>query len=371
SEKDKIATKEATSSSCVYVYSKANFSKSPVAAYPGHRRTVVGVKFSNVLYEPRSGVTSGPIEPVTIALEPGKEDVLDPFSAGPSSTVSKVGAIPVGGSKEISLPSPALSAVDVATSSTTMKSQNETPPNSDQDQAATSSVFTLPYRMMFSVATQDSVTIHDTQQAGPICVLSKLHYDSFTDMTWSYDGHVLMLASSDGYCTAVVFDEVMATHPIQQRDLQLKSVALAHSHTFISASQSSTSGHNSLQQPNPTATPSQGTSVGVLGPQSPLVHPPPSPFVPPHAPSPAVSLRELPGPSTHPPPVASGNPGLKRTASTFDPPLTPAASVVGVDGETSMASGATGMGGESDKERGEEGPAKKRRRVELQHHGAA
>ncbi|KAG8867481.1 hypothetical protein FRC20_005636 [Serendipita sp. 405] len=305
-EKEKLATKDATSSSCVYVYSKANFSKSPVAAYPGHKRTVVGVKFSSVLYELRGGVTSVPIEPVTITLEPGKEDILDP--------------------------------------------------------------------MMFSVATQDSVTIHDTQQAGPICVLSKLHYDSFTDMTWSSDGHVLMLASSDGYCTAVVFDEVMATHPIQQRDLQLKSVALAHSHTLISTSQSSAGGHGSLQPSHVSASSNTGNLVAALGPQSPLVHPPPSPFVPPHAPSPAVSLRELPGPSTHPSASSSSitGPGthtLKRTASTFDPPLTPAASVSGMDPDSGMTS--TGAAGESDKERADEGPAKKRRRVELQHHGSA
>ncbi|KAG8799183.1 hypothetical protein FRC16_005631 [Serendipita sp. 398] len=307
-EKEKLATKDATSSSCVYVYSKANFSKSPVAAYPGHKRTVVGVKFSSVLYELRGGVTSVPIEP----------------AGNPTMT--------------------------------------------------TSSVFTLPYRMMFSVATQDSVTIHDTQQAGPICVLSKLHYDSFTDMTWSSDGHVLMLASSDGYCTAVVFDEVMATHPIQQRDLQLKSVALAHSHTLISTSQSSAGGHGSLQPSHVSASSNTGNLVAALGPQSPLVHPPPSPFVPPHAPSPAVSLRELPGPSTHPSASSSSitGPGthtLKRTASTFDPPLTPAASVSGMDPDSGMTS--TGAAGESDKERADEGPAKKRRRVELQHHGSA
>ncbi|KAG8783391.1 hypothetical protein FRC15_005260 [Serendipita sp. 397] len=377
-EKEKLATKDATSSSCVYVYSKANFSKSPVAAYPGHKRTVVGVKFSSVLYELRGGVTSVPIEPVTITLEPGKEDILDPF--GPPPAASKAGPAAVGGSKELSLPSPALSAVDVAPTSVTRKQgQTDTTSGPDHDQAGnptmtTSSVFTLPYRMMFSVATQDSVTIHDTQQAGPICVLSKLHYDSFTDMTWSSDGHVLMLASSDGYCTAVVFDEVMATHPIQQRDLQLKSVALAHSHTLISTSQSSAGGHGSLQPSHVSASSNTGNLVAALGPQSPLVHPPPSPFVPPHAPSPAVSLRELPGPSTHPSASSSSitGPGthtLKRTASTFDPPLTPAASVSGMDADSGMTS--TGAAGESDKERADEGPAKKRRRVELQHHGSA
>ena len=45
-------------------------------------------------------------------------------------------------------------------------------------------MFALPYRMLFAVATMDSISIHDTQQAGPIALLTKLHYDEFTDMTW-------------------------------------------------------------------------------------------------------------------------------------------------------------------------------------------
>jgi len=39
--------------------------------------------------------------------------------------------------------------------------------------------------MLFAVATMDTIAIHDTQQAGPICLLTKLHYDEFTDMSWS------------------------------------------------------------------------------------------------------------------------------------------------------------------------------------------
>ena len=46
------------------------------------------------------------------------------------------------------------------------------------------SVFALGYRMLFAVVTMDSVAIYDTQQAGPICLLMKLHYDEFTDIAW-------------------------------------------------------------------------------------------------------------------------------------------------------------------------------------------
>ena len=39
--------------------------------------------------------------------------------------------------------------------------------------------------MLYAVATMDTITIHDTQQAGPVCLFTKLHYDEFTDMSWS------------------------------------------------------------------------------------------------------------------------------------------------------------------------------------------
>ena len=48
----------------------------------------------------------------------------------------------------------------------------------------TGSVFALPYRMIYAVVTMDTVAIHDTQQAGPIAMLTKLHYDEFTDAAW-------------------------------------------------------------------------------------------------------------------------------------------------------------------------------------------
>ena len=102
--------------------------------------------------------------------------------------------------------------------------------------------------MLYAVATMDTVMIYDTQQAGPVCLLTKLHYDEFTDMSWcvlrspvllptpadhrprrSPDGQCLILASRDGYCTLVVFDEPLAPHHTQQHTLQLQSIAHHHS----------------------------------------------------------------------------------------------------------------------------------------------
>lgn len=44
--------------------------------------------------------------------------------------------------------------------------------------------FSLPYRMVYAVATEDSILLYDTQQQTPLCVVSNLHCATFTDLTW-------------------------------------------------------------------------------------------------------------------------------------------------------------------------------------------
>ena len=44
--------------------------------------------------------------------------------------------------------------------------------------------FSLPYRMVYAVATEDSVLLYDTQQQTPLCIVSNLHCATFTDLTW-------------------------------------------------------------------------------------------------------------------------------------------------------------------------------------------
>ncbi|THH32836.1 hypothetical protein EUX98_g1331 [Antrodiella citrinella] len=238
-------------SSCVYIYSRANFARPPVARLPGHKKPSVAVKFSPILYELRAGVggMESPAEPKSVPVERSSDASVDIDLAGPSPSVtasrspdnlaslSPLKLPPGGGSSIISPlprmamhvpPSPALSATESLRPPTPMASKPGTPaitpiPN------MTSSIFALPYRMLYAVATMDTVTIHDTQQAGPVCLLTKLHYDEFTDMSWSPDGQCLMLSSRDGYCTLVVFDDIMSAHHTQQQTLQLQSIAHHHS----------------------------------------------------------------------------------------------------------------------------------------------
>ena len=63
----------------------------------------------------------------------------------------------------------------------------------------------LPYKMVFAVATLDSVVLYDTTSVLPLAVLGQLHYESITEMAWSKDGQYLAVASRDGYCSIATF----------------------------------------------------------------------------------------------------------------------------------------------------------------------
>ncbi|KZT26109.1 WD40 repeat-like protein [Neolentinus lepideus HHB14362 ss-1] len=235
---------EKSSASSVYIYSRANFARPPIAQLPGHKKASVAVRFSPILYELRSGVIGAdvPRKPPTVVLEKDKEETLVVDVAGPSQTASEPAVSPSSSrpslpaltipqttlaspapesvsAESVVLPSPALSAADALRPPTPAESRPSAQVPLRPTSNTTGSVFALPYRMLFAVATMDTVSIHDTQQAGPVCLLSKLHYDEFTDMTWSPDGQCLMLSSRDGYCTMVVFDEIIAAHHTQQSTL--------------------------------------------------------------------------------------------------------------------------------------------------------
>ncbi|KAK6922827.1 WD40 repeat [Dillenia turbinata] len=66
--------------------------------------------------------------------------------------------------------------------------------------------FRLPYRLIFAVATLNSLYIYDTESIPPIAILAGLHYAAITDIAWSPDGKYLALSSQDCYCTIVEFE---------------------------------------------------------------------------------------------------------------------------------------------------------------------
>lgn len=45
-------------------------------------------------------------------------------------------------------------------------------------------IFQLPYRMVFAVASEDSILLYDTQQTLPFGLVSNIHYHTLSDLTW-------------------------------------------------------------------------------------------------------------------------------------------------------------------------------------------
>ncbi|KAJ7450852.1 WD40-repeat-containing domain protein [Mycena latifolia] len=241
------------SASSVYIYSRANFARPPVAQLPGHKKASVAVRFSPVLFELRpnvagagAGVGVGGSEPrMGEGTATGEErerardkeesmevDLVGPLPASSNTHSTQIAApAPQRYAPFDVLASPALSPID-RRPPTPAASKPPTPALASLVGAAgpgTGSVFALPYRMLYAVVTMDTVAIYDTQQAGPVCLLTKLHYDEFTDLTWSPDGQCLMLSSRDGYCTLITFDVILPTHHTQQAALQLQQIAAQHS----------------------------------------------------------------------------------------------------------------------------------------------
>ena len=72
---------------------------------------------------------------------------------------------------------------------------------------AANSLFCLPYRLIYAVATQNAIMFYDTQQAAPFGRVSNVHYTGLTDLTWSPCGSIVFASSSDGYCSIITFSK--------------------------------------------------------------------------------------------------------------------------------------------------------------------
>lgn len=172
----------------VYIYTRGGINKPPIAHLPGHKKPSVAVRCSPVVYTLRQS------PPVT------KHITIDT-----SSSEEPIPSLP----EPLSKPSPAPSvmepppppSVSEVSGSTSKPLNVETSTQSPGPKPS----FTLPYRMIYAVATQDSVLLYDTQQHTPICIVSNLHCATFTDLTWSSDGATLLISSSDGFCSTLSF----------------------------------------------------------------------------------------------------------------------------------------------------------------------
>lgn len=153
----------------VYIYTRAGFNKPPIAHLPGHRKPSVAVKCSPVYYTLRQ--TPKPTSHITLDTSSGE----DAFPSLPDPMVSS-NAPTSNPSME---PPPAVTA-DSAKPQPSQKTDSE----GNSAGQVPGPAFALPYRIVYAVATQDAVMVYDTQQQTPLCVVSNLHFATFTDLTW-------------------------------------------------------------------------------------------------------------------------------------------------------------------------------------------
>lgn len=156
----------------VYVYTRAGFNKPPISHLPGHKKPSVAVKCSPVYYTLKQAVQ--PVKNMTVDTSAGGEAMFPPLPdsvvASNTSSTSKPSMDPPssnapGGDASKAQPSP------------------KTSENHGND-AGMAPVFALPYRIIYAIATQDAVLVYDTQQQTPLCVVSNLHFATFTDLSW-------------------------------------------------------------------------------------------------------------------------------------------------------------------------------------------
>lgn len=171
----------------VYVYTRAGFNKPPISHLPGHKKPSVAVKCSPVFYTLKQGTQ--PAKNITLDTSSGEEA----FSSLPDPVVSGTASF------NTVLPS------TTAEPSKLQPSQKATEDGGNEPSQSSAPVFALPYRIVYAVATQDAVLVYDTQQQTPLCIVSNLHFATFTDLTWSADGLTLIMSSSDGFCSTLSF----------------------------------------------------------------------------------------------------------------------------------------------------------------------
>ncbi|KAK3336000.1 WD40-repeat-containing domain protein [Cercophora scortea] len=172
----------------VYIYTRGGINKPPIAHLPGHKKPSVAVRCSPIIYTLRQS----PMATNNITIDTSSSE--DPIPSLP---------------EPLSNPSPAPSVMDPPPPPASNDGSGATSKNISLETTVQASgprpSFSLGYRMVFAVATQDSVLLYDTQQQSPICVVSNLHCATFTDLTWSSDGLTLLISSSDGFCSTLSF----------------------------------------------------------------------------------------------------------------------------------------------------------------------
>jgi chromatin assembly factor 1 subunit B len=158
----------------VYIYTRAGLNKPPVAYLPGHKKPSVAVRCSPIYYTLRQAIP--PTKQITIDTASTDDEIPAlPEPAIPSRAPTSHSSMDPPPLTSAPSPSPLTAA--------SLKPDGEAHTSSGTP-AGPTSAFNLPYRMVYAVATQDAIHIYDTQQQKPLCIVSNLHFATFTDVTW-------------------------------------------------------------------------------------------------------------------------------------------------------------------------------------------
>jgi chromatin assembly factor 1 subunit B len=168
----------------VYIYTRGGINKPPIAHLPGHKKPSVVVKCSPIYFTPRK---SNP---------PTKHITIDTSSADDNLSALPEPAVPSPTHSSIMEPPPLLPQSIDPSGPTSSPKPRSLEVESKADAEGPTMAFSLPYRMIYAVATEDSVLMYDTQQQSPLCVVSNLHCATFTDLTW-YVNFILLLKHSN------------------------------------------------------------------------------------------------------------------------------------------------------------------------------
>lgn len=161
----------------VYIYTRAGLNKPPVGHLGGLKKSSVAVCCSPIVYANR--ISTRPTKHISIDTSSAEEGMNS--LPEPAMSTSRHASM----SSDMD-PPPPVSANPSLQSSENAATTNSPREGDSPTVGGPTPTFSLPYRIVYAVATQDSVLIYDTQQQTPLCVVSNLHYASFTDLAW-YD----------------------------------------------------------------------------------------------------------------------------------------------------------------------------------------
>lgn len=86
------------------------------------------------------------------------------------------------------------------------------------DHDVNDTMFQLPHKMIFAIATQNSVVIYDSQHLRPLGLLKNLHYSTITDLAWSSDGKSIIVTSAEGFCSIVLLTDAVLGTPLKAQE---------------------------------------------------------------------------------------------------------------------------------------------------------